>query len=66
MIAIIGGRIIWGIIIILGMTANAFLNTVSGIVIQFVFILALMVVLNKTGLVRFHKEQKMAVRAVGK
>ncbi len=69
-IAMIGGRIIWGIVrvVMLGMTGNAFtwqmfmagafLNAIPGIILQLVFIPALMVALNKTGLVRFHREQK--------
>lgn len=66
-IAMIGGRVIWGIVrvVMLGMTGNAFtwqmfmagafLNAVPGIILQLVFIPALMVALNKTGLVRFHR-----------
>ncbi|MFG6324176.1 MAG: ECF transporter S component [Lachnospiraceae bacterium] len=76
-IAMIGGRVIWGIVrvVMLGMTGNAFtwqmfmagafLNAVPGIILQLVFIPALMVALNKTGLVRFHREQKAAVRVKG-
>lgn len=74
-IAMIAGRVIWGIVqvVMLGMTGNAFtwqmfmagafLNAVPGILLQLVFIPALMVALNKTGIVRFHREKKMAVRA---
>lgn len=43
--------------------AGAFLNAVPGIILQLVFIPALMVALNKTGIVRFHWEQKAAVKA---
>ena len=69
-IAMIGGRVIWGIVqvLMLGMTGNAFtwqmfmagafLNAIPGIILQLVFIPALMVALNKTGLVHFHREQK--------
>ena len=76
-IAMIGGRVIWGIVrvVMLGMTGNAFtwqmfmagafLNAVPGIILQLVFIPALMVAFNKTGLVRFHREQKAAVRVRG-
>ena len=76
-IDMIGGRFIWGIVrvVMLGMTGNsftwqmfmagAFLNAVPGIILQLVFIPALMVALNKTGLVRFHREQKAAVRVRG-
>ncbi len=74
-IAMIGGRVIWGMVraAMLGMTgsaftwqmfmAGAFLNAVPGIILQLVFIPALMVALNKTGIVRFHWEQKAAVKA---
>ncbi len=73
-IAMIGGRVIWGIVrvVMLGMTGNAFtwqmfmagafLNAVPGIILQLVFIPALMVALNKTGLVRFRREQKAALQ----
>lgn len=43
-IAMLGGRVIWGIV-------------------RVVFIPALMTALNKTGIVRFHSEQKVAVKA---
>lgn len=71
----IGGRVIWGMVrvVMLGMTGNAFtwqmfmagafLNAVPGIILQLVFIPALMVALNKTGIVRFYREQKAAVKA---
>lgn len=74
-IAMLGGRVIWGIVrvVMLGMTGNAFtwqmfmagafLNAVPGIIMQLVFIPALMTALNKTGIVRFHSEQKVAVKA---
>ena len=74
-IAMLGGRVIWGIVrvVMLGMTGNAFtwqmfmagafLNAVPGIILQLVFIPALMTALNKTGIVRFHSEQKVAVKA---
>ena len=76
-IAMIGGRVIWGIVrvVMLGMTGNAFtwqmfmagafLNAVPGIIFQLVFIPALMVALNKTGLVRFRREQKAALQQKG-
>ena len=76
-IAMIGGRVIWGIVrvVMLGMTGNAFtwqmfmagafLNAVPGIILQLVFIPALMVALNKTGLVRFRREQKAALQQKG-
>ena len=74
-IAMIGGRVIWGMVrvVMLGMTGNAFtwqmfmagafLNAVPGIILQLVFIPALMVALNKTGIVRFYREQKATVKA---
>ena len=51
-IAMLGGRVIWGIVrvVMLG-------------ILQLVFIPALMTALNKTGIVRFHSEQKVAVKA---
>lgn len=73
-IAMIGGRVVWGIVRVamLGMMRNAFtwqmfmagafLNAVPGIILQLVFIPVLMVALNKTGLVRFHREQKITVQ----
>lgn len=76
-IAMIGGRVIWGIVrvVMLGMTGNAFtwqmfmagafLNAVPGIILQLVFIPALMVALNKTGLVRFRREQKAELQQKG-
>ena len=76
-IAMIGGLVIWVIVrvVMLGMTGNAFtwqmfmagafLNAVPGIIFQLVFIPALMVALNKTGLVRFRREQKAALQQKG-
>ena len=45
--------------------AGAFLNAIPGIVLQLVFIPALMLVLNKTGLVHFHKKVKEKVSVSG-
>lgn len=68
LIAMIGGRIVWGAVrvVMLGVMGNAFswkmfmagafLNAIPGIILQLVFIPALMLVLNRTGLVHFHKE----------
>lgn len=68
--AMVGGRVIWGIvrILMLGVMGNAFtwqmfiagafLNAIPGIILQLVFIPALMVALNRTGIVRFHQEKK--------
>lgn len=72
LIAMIGGRVIWGIVrlLMLGVAGNAFtwqmfmagafLNAIPGIILQLVFIPALMVALNKTGLVPFRRHQKAA------
>lgn len=68
-IAMVIGRIVWGLVrvLMLGMTGNAFtwkmfmagafLNAFPGIILQLVFIPSLMLALNKTGLVRFHRKQ---------
>lgn len=65
--AMLAGRIIWGIaqIVLLGISgstftwqmfmAGAFINAVPGIVVQLILIPAIMVALNRTGLVRFQK-----------
>lgn len=70
LIAMIAGRIVWGIaeIFLLGLGENgftwkafmagAFLNAFPGIILQLVFIPAMMLVLNKTGLVKFSKHHK--------
>ena len=67
--AMIGGRIVWGAaqILFLGIGGNAFtwqmflsgalLKAIPGIIIQLTLIPAIMVALNRTGLVRLHKEQ---------
>jgi len=64
-LAMIAGRVVWGIVelVLLGIGRNgftwqmfiagAFLNAVPGIVLQFIFIPAIMIALNRTGLVRF-------------
>lgn len=69
-IAMIAGRIVWGIVtmILLGINgqaftwqmfmAGAFLNAIPGIVFQLIFIPSLMIALNKTGLAQFHKNSK--------
>ena len=73
--AMIGGRIIWGIVqmLVLGMTGTAFtwqmfmagvfLNAVPGIILQLVFIPALMLALNKTGLVGVRREREALLQA---
>ncbi len=68
--AMIAGRIVWGVaeIFLLGLGENgftwemfmagAFLKAFPGIILQLVFIPAMMLVLNKTGLVKFSKHHK--------
>lgn len=77
LIAMVGGRIVWGAvsIVVLGMTggaftwqifmAGAFLNAIPGIILQLVLIPALMLALHRTGLVPFRREQKAVSRAAG-
>lgn len=72
-IAMIGGRIVWGAVrvVMFGAMGNAFswkmfmagafLNAIPGIILQLIFIPALMLVLNRTGLVHFHKMKKEKV-----
>lgn len=64
-IAMISGRVVWGVaqIFLLGISgsaftwqmflAGAFLNAIPGIILQLILIPAIMVALNRTGLVRF-------------
>lgn len=71
--AMFAGRIVWGItqIIFLGIGGNAFtwqmfltgalLNAIPGIIVQLLLIPAVMVALNRTGLVVFHKAKPAAV-----
>ena len=73
--AMILGRIIWGIamVVISGVTGSAFtwsafmagalLNAIPGIILQLVFIPVLMVALDRTGMVRFRREQAGAQAA---
>ena len=70
LIDMLGGRVVWGVVsvLILGVAheaftwqmflAGAFLNAIPGIILQLVFIPALMVALNRTGIVRFQREHK--------
>lgn len=65
--AMVAGRVVWGVVqaILLGMTgsamtlqifvAGAFLNAIPGIIVQLILIPAVMVALNRTGLVPFRK-----------
>ena len=75
-LAMLAGRAVWGVaeIILLGLSggeaftwqlfmAGAFLNAVPGIVLQLVLIPAIMVALNRTGLVRFKKQQPLPEKA---
>lgn len=70
-IAMISGRIVWGIVqmILLGISgkgftwqmfmAGAFINAIPGIVFQLIFIPSLMLAFHRTGLVKFHKKQRI-------
>lgn len=67
LIAMLAGRAVWGIaqLIFLGISggaltwqmfmAGAFLNAIPGIILQLILLPAIMVALNRTGLVRFRK-----------
>lgn len=66
--AMLAGRLVWGVvqILLLGMNGNgftwqmfiagAFLNAIPGIILQLILIPAIMVALNRTGLVRFGRK----------
>ena len=70
--AMLAGRVVWGAVqfLLLGISgdgftwqmfmAGALLNAIHGIVVQLIFIPAVMVALNRTGLVRFKKRQPVA------
>ena len=70
--AMIIGRVVWGIvqIIITGVggeaftwqlfMAGAFLNAIPGIILQLILIPALMVALNRIGVVKYEQKQKTA------
>lgn len=74
LLAMLGGRVAWGVVRVLlsGVAgqaftwelfmAGAFLNAIPGIVLQLVFIPALMVTLDRTGLVKFVRRGSVAVR----
>ena len=76
LIAMVGGRVVWGVVrvALTGVAgeaftwelfmAGAFFNAVPGIVLQLVFIPALMVALDRTGMVRFSRNRP-AVPAAG-
>ena len=67
--AMLGGRVIWVIarLVLLGLTGNkftwkifmaeAFVSALPGIILQLVLIPALMVALNKAGLVHFRRKK---------
>lgn len=67
--AMLAGRVVWGIVqmLLLGIKGNrftwqmffagAFLNAIPGIVLQLIFIPAVMVALNRAGLVRFTRKR---------
>lgn len=69
-LAMLAGRVVWGIaqVLLLGLSgsifswqmfmAGAFLNAIPGIVLQLILIPAIMVALNRTGLVRFTRRTK--------
>lgn len=74
--AMLAGRIIWGVaqVLLLGIGGNAFtwqmfmagavLNAIPGIVVQLVLVPGIMVALNRTGLVRFHRTQPAKAEAI--
>lgn len=76
LIAMLAGRAVWGVvrIVLLGLgkspftwkifLAEGFLNAIPGIMLQLVLIPAIMVALNRTGLVTFTK-RKAPVQSVG-
>ena len=69
--AMFAGRIVWGVvqIVLLGLTGSSFtwqmfmagalLNAIPGIIVQLILIPAVMVALNRTGLVTFQKKQQL-------
>jgi len=73
LIAMLGGRVVWAVIriVLSGVSgeaftwkmflAGAFLNAIPGIVLQLVAIPALMVALNRAGLVRFYQARPAVV-----
>lgn len=67
-IAMLAGRLVWGVVqvVLLGINGNGFtwqmfitgalLNAIPGIILQLILIPAIMVALNRTGLVRFDRK----------
>lgn len=74
--AMIGGRLVWAAarVVMTGVAdvpftweifiASAFLNAIPGIILQLAFIPALMVALDKTGMVRFHREKTTTISKI--
>ena len=74
-IAMLAGRLVWGAVqaVLLGLSGNAFTlsaffagaftTAIPGIILQLVFIPAVMVALDRTGLVRFKKAHKTEICA---
>lgn len=70
--AMIGGRVVWGVVRVLltGVASEpftwqmflsgAFLTAIPGIILQLVFIPAMMVALDRAGMVRFHRKSRDA------
>lgn len=68
-IAMLGGRVVWGVarVLLTGAAgqaftwqlfmAGAFLNAIPGIILQLVFIPAMMIALDRTGMVRFTRSR---------
>ena len=75
--AMLAGRVVWGAaeVILLGVAGNAFtwqafmagafLNAIPGIAVQLILIPALMVLLNRTGLVKFRRADSKTAAANG-
>lgn len=75
-LAMVGGRIVWAVVrvVLSGVSgqaftwqmflSGAFLTAIPGIVLQLVFIPAVMVALDRTGLVRFRRNGEKSVQAV--
>lgn len=73
--AMLGGRLVWAVaqVVLLGLTdgaftwemflTGAFLNSIPGIILQLVLIPAIMVALDKAGLVSFIRAEKATVQA---
>lgn len=69
--AMFAGRIVWGVvqIVLLGLSGSSFtwqmfmsgalLNAITGIIVQLILIPAVMVALNRTGLVTFQRKQPL-------